>query len=153
MIWAGPACSRKSEPKLAGPAPTLQPVPDARERARALDGFRDAAGDYRSQDPPRPAPPRGRWSDLPRAVSLAAAEVEMAVFREVALPDRLEYVLRTIDDRPATLSVRRTHDERVWTAEATVGRFDDDPARGQALLDQLALTMARLAKSPDYDDS
>ncbi len=58
----------------------------------------------------------------------------MAVVRTEEVPGGTRFELKTVDDRPALLEVRRTGDQRVYEATATVGRFQDDPQRAAALI-------------------
>lgn len=86
---------------------------------------------------PQRAPHGVRWSDVEAAASAAAAEVEMAIVRTVKLPDAapgFEFILKSVDDRPASLTVRRLESDRVYEAAATVGRFGDDHVTEKKLL-------------------
>ena len=102
---------------------------------------------------PRPAPGGLRWSDVEQAAKWAVGEagVEMAVIEtlrhdetgmvideNVFSAGRLiwsyTFRLKTVEDRPAELIVRRRDDYRVYDATATVGRFADDHQRAEALL-------------------
>lgn len=82
------------------------------------------AGDHLPVDPPRPAEHGVRWTDVPIAMEYASAAVEMAVTRRTEEADRYVFELKTVDDRPGRMTVRRTDNDRIYEAEATVGRFD-----------------------------
>jgi len=83
--------------------------------------------------PPGPALLGVRWRDVPLAMFYAAAEVEMAIARTVVQADSYAFSLRTVDDRPGRIVVRRTGDDTVYEARASIGRFDDDIAASEAL--------------------
>jgi len=88
-----------------------------------------------------------RWSDIPAAVAAACDEegVEMVVVQQVDQPWGIRFLMRTADDRPATLDVRRTRDERIYEASAVIGRLDTtaDRRRAAALLEELDRAMQR----------
>ncbi len=107
------------------------------EQSQALAAMVAVAEGHRVVNPPSAAIHGKRWSDVPAALKVACAELEMAIMRWQRSPRRspTEYdcALRTIEGRPGRIVIRRTHDDRVYEAEATVGRFDDEPfARGGA---------------------
>jgi hypothetical protein len=70
-------------------------------------------------------------------VSDACDETEMAVAHLEAERDLYQVTVRTIEDWPGWLTVRRTGDHRVYEASAGIGRFDDHEDRRDALLDAL----------------
>lgn len=86
-----------------------------------------------------------RWSDIPRAVGVACDKpgVEMVVLDQVEHDSCVVFRMRTADDRPATLELRRTNDERLYEASARVGRFDfaKDRERAARLLEEIDRAM------------
>jgi hypothetical protein len=112
----------------------------------AIEAMRSVARPELAGNPPQAAGPRGRWSDVPLAAEAAALEAEMAIFRVIELPGSYEFVLRTIDDRPARLNVTKRDDPRVYDAEAEVGRFGNDNETRDALLRHFDEFMARFGR-------
>ena len=99
-----------------------------------------------------------RWSDLEAAVAMAcdAEGVELVIIDVEKTDERKFFTLRTADDRPATLDVRRTHDGRLYEASATVGRFNraNDQERAALLIEEIERAMAQYAKKrrlPEVD--
>lgn len=112
-------------------------VLDARDQAAVRRAFRASADGYLQVAPPHPAAHGVRWSDVPAAVAAACEDTEMAVVRTVESQagSALEFQLRTVEDWPATLWVRRTDDDRRYEARAVVGLFGDRHDRAQALIE------------------
>jgi hypothetical protein len=104
---------------------------DAEEQAAVLAAMQSVTVGQRPVDPPARAPAGKRWSDVPLAVEYACDEAEMAVLEMIEEDDgrRLRFRLRTVEDWPGELVVRRAEPEAIYTAEAWVGRFPDQPAR------------------------
>ena len=61
----------------------------------------------------------------------------MAIIRTIAEPECYIFTLKTIDDRPGEITLRRVDDDRVYVAEATVGRLGDDEDLARRLLGEL----------------
>ncbi len=128
------------------------------DRARAiatLDAL--ATGHVPSQYPqPAPGPAGVRWTDVPLAVREAVGEegVEMAILQRIDGDGTYTFVLRTIEDWPAELVIRRTYDEDVYNVERiSIGRFPDEPARierGELLLKEFRRHLERLGKQRQY---
>lgn len=111
-------------------------VLDSSDQARVLGDLRSVAGDHMVVRPPT-ASGSIRWSDVPLALGYACAEVEMAIVRTISEPQRYIFKLKTIDDRPGEITIRRVDDDRVYIAEATVGRLGDDEDLARRLLSEL----------------
>ncbi len=124
----------------------------AADQAEILAAFRSIAQDRTPVNPPGPAPGGLRWSDVQQAAEWAVAEpgVEMAIVQtlrhdetgmvineKVRFGERLiwgyTFRLKTVEDRPAQLVVRRRDDRSVYEATVTVGRFGDDHQRAEKL--------------------
>ncbi len=112
-----------------------------------------------------------RWSDVPRAAGWAIAEagVEMAIVQTLRHDEMGKLIeknvlvgegsiwvytfrLKTVEDRPAELIVRRRHDQRVYDATATVGRFADDHQRAEALLAAFDKMMSAFGRKRGFND-
>ena len=115
---------------------TLKLVLDPSDQARALRDMRAVAGDHVVVRPPATSG-SVRWSDVPLALDYACAEVEMAIVQTIFESDGYVFKLKTIDDRPGEIKLCRVDDERVYVAEATVGRLGDDEDLASRLLVEL----------------
>lgn len=104
------------------------------DEAQALAAMRAVADDQSPVNPPRAAEAGVRWRDVPIALYYAATEVEMATTRVREMPDVYEVELKTVDDHPGRMVVRRVGGDRVYEADAVVGRFGDDVERVRQLL-------------------
>lgn len=96
---------------------------------------------------------RGRWEDVPNAIRWAIAEegVEMGLLDTHEQPSGYVFELITVEGWPATLTVQRTRNERVYEAAAQVGRFHDlldRRDRAEALLRAFDDWMAVLGAKP-----
>ena len=60
--------------------------------------------------------------------------------------------LKTVEDRPAELIVRRRNDYRVYDATATVGRFANDHRRADALLTAFDQMRRAFGRKRDFND-
>lgn len=116
------------------PSPWKTQLTD-RERAEALAAMQSVAGDYQPVGRLETGPPRGRWSDVPRAARAAAGSQEMVVMQSTHDDSGWTFTLRTIGDQPGRLRVRETGDERVYEAAATIGLFSDETDMASELLD------------------
>lgn len=99
-------------------------TPADRERVRSV--LDSVAGDHPPVGSPFMAEGPVRWSDIANALYYACNEVEMAVTRTIEEENSMTFHLKTVNDRPGRLHIRRVEDDRVYTAEAVVGRFEDD---------------------------
>jgi len=122
--------------------PTYVRTLSPEQQRQATAAFRDLArGEVQRQ---RPAPAAGaageggeegvRWSDVPLAVLYACDEIEAAVTRQAEHDWGWEFAIRTVEDWPATLRVRRADPPRIYDASASVGVFGDRTDRAAALL-------------------
>jgi hypothetical protein len=133
-----------------GPA---NPIPPESERQAVAGAFQSAAASHRSRYVLESAGGRGRWSDVPNAIRWAVAPegVEMGLIDTHELPGGYVFDLVTIEGWPATLTVLRTNDTRVYEASAEVGRFADIIDRGDraaALVHAFEEWMAALGAKP-----
>ena len=105
------------------------------DQAEILAAFQSIARGRTPVNPPRPAPGGLRWSDVQQAAAWAVAEdgVEMAIVQTLRHDWGYTFRLKTIEDRPAQLVVRRRDDRSVYETTATVGRFGDDHQRAEKL--------------------
>jgi len=158
-LAAGPAvsgCARarpaaESE-RFRGPAEPLYTgtlSPDQQQRVKgAFDAL--AAGKSAVN---HPAAAEGvRWSDLRLAVAYACDDVEAAVVRQTQREWGWEFAIRTVEDWPGTLTVRKTNDQRVYEATAVIGVFGDRKERAAALLDALDTRLRELGRKRKFPD-
>ena len=124
------------------------------DQAEILAALRSITRDRSLVDRPRPAPGGLRWSDVPQAVAGAVGEVgvEMAIVQMLSDDERYTFHLKTVEDRPAELIVRRRLDQRVYDATATVGRFADDHQRAEALLRAFDRLMRAFGRKRGFND-
>lgn len=124
------------------------------DRAEILAALRSITQDRSLVNRPRPAPGGLRWSDVPQAVEWAVGEigVEMAIVQTLSDDERYTFHLKTVEDRPAELMVRRRDDARVYDATATVGRFADDHQRAEALLAAFDRMMRAFGRKRGFND-
>jgi hypothetical protein len=166
------ACSR-SDPAATNEALAPgdgwnQVVLDARGRGEALAIMRQASS---VPDPefPRPAPRGVRWSDVPDAAAGAAASVEMAVVRGVALnapgtkpdPDWRDAFLAKppaalvgdlADGRERWIfEIKTIRDERGWLA--IVRDPDAPPGRVGSIAAEIGVVGQRTAEAKDLVDA
>lgn len=146
-------------------------VLSAADQAEILAAFRSIARDRTPVNPPGPAPGGLRWSDVQLAVEWAVAEpgVEMAIVQTLHHDEtgmvinervrgaerliwRYTFRLKTVEDRPAQLIVRRRDDPSVYEATATVGRFGDDHQRAEKLLAALDSMMQAFGRKRGFND-
>jgi hypothetical protein len=139
--------------KLASPMGTgVQPELTKTQARGVLSALKEATGDAQVVNPPTRAPYGRRWSDVPTAVSMAAAKIEGAVFRKIALTDAYEFKIRRINGQPVDLFVQRVEGSQVYTASATAGLFKDDPAMADHLLAALDRALLRLGKNKQFQE-
>lgn len=110
---------------------------DSEDRARIERTLAGLAADHEPSRRPASASRGIRWDDLPSAVTDACAEVQMAVVRSEPIDDGIRFELWAIEDRPGSLTVRPLDSAPYYTAEARIGRFNDEPERVKALLNAL----------------
>ena len=143
----------------------------AADQAEILAAFRSIAQGRTMVNPPRPAPGGLRWSDVQQAAAWAVAEdrVEMTIVKTLRhdetgtvinenerVAERLiwgyTFQLKTIEDRPALLVVRRRDDRSVYEATVTVGRFGDDYQRAEKLRTAFDSMMRAFGRKRGFND-
>ena len=126
----------------------------AADQAEILAAFRSIAQDRTPVNPPRPAPGGLRWSDVQQAAAWAVAEpgVEMAIVQTLRHDWGYTFRLKTVEDRPAQLIVRRRDDRSVYEATVTVGRFGDDHQRAEKLRAAFDRMMRAFGRKRGFDD-
>ena len=114
-----------------------------------------AHGHEASSAPTAASSPRGRWSDVHLAVLYACDDTQMAVLHKTATDEGLggwEYALRTAEDMPVALVVRRMPEPEIYDATASVGLFGDDTDRAAALLKAFDRHMAAFGRKRQFPD-
>ncbi len=104
------------------------------ERAEIRDALASLVVDHQIVRLPAPAENGMRWSDVELAAYYACLDVEVAAVRSVNAGRTWKFELRTVNERPGRLLVRRVDGPSVYAAEATIGRFKDDDALAERLL-------------------
>ena len=122
---SSPPYAAESNHRLDSHEPPSDRILTADDQSRILASFDAATVGATSVNTPGPARQGVRWSDLRIAVAYACDDVEMAVVREVEHDWGAEFVLRTINDEPGVLTVRRVDDAHRYEAEAVIGFFRD----------------------------
>ena len=109
---------------------------DSSDRSEILSAFRSITQGQNPVNPPSRASKGVRWSDVPQAAAAACDElgVEMAIVKKIDQEWGYTFIIKTVEDRPAQLIVRRLDNDQVYHATATVGRFNDDQKRADKLL-------------------
>jgi hypothetical protein len=114
-------------------------VMSAAEQREVTRVLRELARDHQPSLDREPLPIT--WPDVRRIVAMACSANEMAIARVVSIDDETRiFHIRTLDERPATLTVRRIQPDDdlpldMYDAEATVGLFEDDFDRAQRLVE------------------
>ncbi len=140
--------SGESEDVHAGIKPELT----GEERAKVLAIMQSAA---REHVPPPFVAQGMRWTDVPEALELACDKkgVEMGIVSTEADDQHYDFQLVTIEDWPVHLVIERLEDERVYEVRTVeVGRFNNRPERGDALIDALAESMQEIAERPRFPE-
>jgi len=131
--------------------PILTPA-EQRDIRQAMRAVPQAENDQ-PHHPPTPAAEAMRWADVPRAAPVACAEIEAAVFHTVERDSQYVFRLRTIDDRPGTMIVTRTDDERVYELNITIGYFPGNEELEQQLRDAFRKKMKTFGEKPRFTDN
>lgn len=129
-----------------------QPVLDRRDQRRIIAAMKTISEGHTPINPPATAPLGVRWSDVKAAARLAATETDMGVFGIDEDDDQIVIHLRTVGDRPALLIVTRTHDDRVYESEATVGRFGDRTDKADELLKEFHDAMKAFGAKRQFNE-
>lgn len=127
------------------------------EQSQALRVMRSMASGRRPVNPPAPAPGGLRFSDVKAAVEEACTAIEAVVVRtfEDSQGRWCRFELRTVEDAPGELVVRRVDGPEVYEAQARIGRFAEEPdnlKRADALVKALAVQMKRLGKQKRFNE-
>ncbi len=127
------------------------------DQAEVIAAMQHIDPDHVPTSPSAEAPAKMRWSDLNAAVYYACNRVEMAIIRtEIDEDGRLvRFHLRTVEDWPGQLTVRRVPEPDLYKAEASIGRFPQKPKRlerASALLKALDEYMLAFGKKRRLDD-
>jgi hypothetical protein len=131
-------------------------VLDPDDQAVVWRTFRSLAEGHDPVNPPRTPAQGMAWEDVPAAVAAACDDIEAAVMSVDESEDQYLYTLRTVEDWPGELLVRRADDRRVYVAQAWIGLFPDDPARvarAEALLDALERQLRAYGRKTRFIDA
>lgn len=96
---------------------------------------------------------RVRWSDLEAAVSYACDDAEVAVVETTEREGGDEFVfrIRTVEDWPGEIVVRRVDPPKVYRAEVSIGRFSGEHAdRCDRLLRAIDARMRSFGRKRKY---
>lgn len=127
----------------------FKPELDAADRHRVNDTFRDLAAGHQAVDPPAPAAGGKRWSDVLDAAATACESIEATITYAAERDGAWLFTLRTVEDLPGRMTVKRVNDARVYEAAASIGLYDDRTERAAALLrsfDEQMLVFGRRRK-------
>jgi hypothetical protein len=114
--------------------PLLHRILTPDEQSQVLEAMQSFAAGRSEADPPSPAASGVRWSDVPLAADYACDANSMAVVSIAKGEGIYTFQLKSIEDYPGVLTVRRVDDERICTAEASIGRYGDYDTKAVALL-------------------
>lgn len=120
------------------------------EQARIRAAFAELARGRTASNPPAKSL-TGRWSDVPLAVYYACEDVELTTVTTTEHEWGYEYTLRTIEEWPGRLMVKRGDGDRVFSAEAFIGWDDERRHRAAALLRALDKQMRAFARKRGFD--
>lgn len=128
------------------------------DRDQVRREFQELTSNHVAVSPPAPAkgPVPARWSDVPLAAAYACDDAEAAIVATNQYDWGYEFRLRTIEDWPGTLTIRRTHDARIYEATAFIGLKADEggeaiidhSSRAEALLKALDRQMLEFGRKP-----
>lgn len=104
------------------------------QRAEIRAALATLVADHEVDQLPRTADHGVRWSDVKLAAYYACKDEQMASVRSSNTDNVWVFHLRTANERPGQMVVRRVDDERVYEATVTVGRFHDDDESAARLL-------------------
>ncbi len=133
---------------------------DDREQAAVRSALRSVAAGHVTVEPPGRARFGKRWADLPDALASACNDdrVEVTIVETVKETDGdlYRFRLRTIEDWPGELVVRRAEGRRVYeVVEVWIGRFPAEPkhaARIKRLLDALEKYMKAYGRKRNFEE-
>ena len=135
-------------------APDEKVLLDSSDRTEILSAFRSLTKGKKLVNRPARAIKGVRWSDVPKAVAAACGEngVEMAVVETITQDWGYTFIIKTVEDKPAQLIVRRLDNDQVYQASATVGRFHDDQKRADKLLAVFEQKMKAFGRKRGFED-
>ncbi len=95
------------------------------DKAEIRSAFRSFAAGHRPVNPPSKAKGGIDWADAELAVSLAVEDVEATIVTTEAADDgqSFRFVIRTIENFPGEVNIRRVDGPSVYEAQAWIGRF------------------------------
>ena len=125
---------------------------DTHELSAVEKAIGQAAADHIPVRTPHPATYGVRWSDVPNAVVYALDEVEMAVVSKREHDWGWEFQILSVEDDPGTLLVKRTNDERVYEATATIGGLIVQTERAQVLLNEFDKQMLAFGRKKSLSE-
>ncbi|MCP3905690.1 MAG: hypothetical protein GY715_18850 [Planctomycetes bacterium] len=135
---------------------SLKPMLTADEMDAAWGEIGLVAEGHEQVNRPRPAPEGRRWSDMGTAIKLASGYVEATVVSTDVEDDgrRLRSNLMTVEGWPGVIVVTRVEGPEIYTAEASIGRYPDEPARrrrADALVAALDRALVALGRRPRFE--
>ena len=121
------------------------------DRAEIRRAFSDLAAGHRPVNPPAPAEGGIDWNDAVPAARSAVGEVEATVVSVESAPDGSShrFLIRTVEDYPGEVVIRRVDGPSVYAAEAWIGRFPNEPRhaeRAQKLVEEIDKELRRLGE-------
>ena len=149
----------KSEPMAAGSGPRVHVQDDQAQRiltphdeAQVERAFSGLATDHAIVQVPVPAAFGVRWEDVKLAVVYSCDDAQMAVASTIEHGWGYEFQLKTIEDYPGVLTVKRLGAPRVYQASARIGEFNDHPDRAAELLAAFDRQMRAFGKKRQFND-
>lgn len=135
-------------------APGEKVMLDSSDRSEILSAFRSISQGRELVNRPSKAANGVRWSDVPKAAAAACNEVgvEMAIVETIKNDWGYTFILKTIEDWPAQLIVRKLDNAQVYQATATVGRFRDYQKRADKLLAVFGQKMRAFGRKRGFED-
>lgn len=104
------------------------------QRSRVLADMRAVAAGHQAVDPPGRAPDGVRWADIPLALRNAGREagIELVAVTTRVEPDRYVFTLKTVEQWPGRLVIRRAGEGKVYEIEEIwLGRFPQEKVQQQ----------------------
>ena len=118
--------------------PVLTGTMTSAQQREIEGGFESLADGRTAVSRPVVAPLGGRWSDVYPAVVEACDEIEAAVVSKKLYDWGWEIHIRTVEEWPGTLTIRRAMPESkeisIYEATAVIGLYGDRTERAEALL-------------------
>lgn len=135
-------------------APNEKAVLNLSDRSEILSAFRSISQGREPVNRPSKAAKGVRWSDVPQSVAAACNEagVEMAIIETIENDWGYTFILKTVEDWPAQLIIRKLDTDQVYQATATVGRFSDNQKRADKLLAVFGQKMRAFGRKRGFED-